>query len=291
MVTIYKNNTGKREIHESYETYIANLGIPFEREFVETRFGRTHVLVTGPKEGKPLFILQGGNCINPMSLTWFTALLNRYRIFAPDTIGHPGFSAENRVSAKDESFALWITDLLGHYNIDRAAFAGPSYGGGIILRLAAYYPEKIACAILFSTAGMILGSKAGMIKRILIPLLVYKFNKSDKQLKKIKDTMSAGSMNQLDSTIIGQIFRNTKLEKEMPKLSTKAELDRFIAPTMIIAGKKDIFFPGNKLIERASEIIPNVQVRKLYDIGHFSDMNTLKQINEDMIAFLEKNYR
>ncbi|PLS15366.1 alpha/beta hydrolase [Bacillus sp. M6-12] len=291
MGTIYKTEEGKSRLAEYYETYTKSLKIPFERDFVETTFGRTHVLVTGPKDGKPLFILQGGNCINPMTLSWFSSLLDTYRVYSPDTIGHPGLSSENRTSAKDESFALWISDLMDYYQIESAAFAGPSHGGGIILLLAAHIPERIACSLLFAPAGIVLNSKREMIKRILIPLLLYKWNGSAKHLKKITDAMSLNSMKPLDAAIIGEIFRSVKLEKEMPKIANKADLENYAAPTMVIGCKEDVFFPGEKLTQRASEIFPHLPVCNLYNCGHFSNSETLAEINSDMKAFLENYYR
>lgn len=157
---------------------------------METSFGKTHVLVTGPKDGRPIFIFQGGNCINPMTLSWFLPLLQNYRVFAPDTVGHPGFSDENRISARDESFACWISELMGHFDIEKSAFVGPSYGAGIILRLAAFMPEKIACSVLVSPAGIQLGSKLEMIRKILVPLMLFKLNGSSKQMNKIANIMS-----------------------------------------------------------------------------------------------------
>src|SRR5699024_5139473 len=100
--SIYKTKAEKRIIQESYENYLKLFDVPFERIYVETRYGKTHTLVTGPKEGKPLFILQGGNSINPMTLAWFESMLKEYRVYAPDTIGHPGFSDEMRLSRSEE---------------------------------------------------------------------------------------------------------------------------------------------------------------------------------------------
>src|SRR6478736_5101324 len=112
MSSIYRSEEGKSSILEEYEIYLNELGEEFTREYVETRFGKTHVLLTGPLDGKPLFILQGGNCVNPMTLSWFSSLFKEYRIIAPDTIGHPGYSEETRISARFDSLAMWVTDLL-----------------------------------------------------------------------------------------------------------------------------------------------------------------------------------
>lgn len=289
--TIYGCEDGKKRLADYYETYLGSLNIEFEREFVETRFGKTHVLVAGPKDGKPLFIFQGGNCINPMTLAWFAPLLTQYRVFAPDTIGHPGFSAETRLSGKDNSYALWILDLMDHLKVKKAAFAGSSFGGGIILRLATFHPEKIACAILFSPAGLIVGSKIKLIREILIPMLLFKRNGSKKHMNSIAHTMSDGKMKKIDSEIIGEIFRSVKLEQDMPKLTTKKELQNFSSPTMIIGGTKDIFFPVELLIEKAKKVIPNLTKHHIYEMGHFPAKENLKQINKEMSNFLKQHHQ
>lgn len=38
-----------------------------------------------------------------MTLSWFSSLFKDYLIYAPDTIGHPGYSAETRIPVQDES--------------------------------------------------------------------------------------------------------------------------------------------------------------------------------------------
>jgi pimeloyl-ACP methyl ester carboxylesterase len=247
-------------------------------------------LVTGPKDGKPIFIFQGGNCINPMTLSWFSALFKDYRIYTPDTIGHPGFSEEARVSAKDNSFARWISELMAHFHIEKSAFIGPSYGAGIILRLAAYMPEKIACAVLVAPAGIQLGSKIEMIKKILVPLMVFKVNHSKKQIDKIANIMSNNSMKELDKEIIGSIFRYVKLEQAMPKLTEKKELENYISPTIVIAGSKDIFFPEEKIRKSAKEIIPNLKNFETFDMGHFPSEKYLIKINHEIKKFLNLHY-
>ncbi|WP_088104217.1 alpha/beta fold hydrolase [Halalkalibacter urbisdiaboli] len=288
--TIYKSEEGKNAINQHYESYVHSLNVDVERIFVNTSYGKTHVLVAGPPEGKPVFIFQGGNCINPMTLSWFLPLLNNYRIYAPDTIGHPGYSDENRISAKDHSFAQWIEELMNYFNIDSCAFIGPSYGAGIILRLATFMPHKIDCSILVSPAGIGLGSKAKMIKDILLPLVLFNVTSSEKHLHKITGIMSNNSMKEVDKKIIGDVFKYIKLEQEMPKLTEKKELTNYYAPTLIIAGKHDIFFPERRLKKLAQEIIPNLIAFKTYDMGHFPSKEGLTKINSEIMTFLKKYY-
>ena len=287
--TIYKSK-GKKLITQHYDNYLKSFNFDVKRIYVDTSYGKTHILVAGPPEGKPIFIFQGGNCINPMTLSWFLPLVEKYRVYAPDTIGHPGYSSESRISAKDNSFAQWIKELMDYFNLDSSAFVGPSYGAGIILRLATFMPDKIDCSVLVSPAGIKLGSKIRMIKDILLPLVLYNGTSSQKHLNKITDTMSDNSMREIDKKIIGDVFKYIRLEQEMPKLTTKEELLHYSSPTLIIAGNKDIFFPENRLNKVARKIIPNLIAFKNYDMGHFPSEEHLIKINNDIVQFLNDYY-
>ncbi|MEI5909694.1 alpha/beta hydrolase [Bacillus spongiae] len=287
--TIYKSDEGKKYMQEHYENYLQTLKFSVERLYIDTSFGKTHVLVAGPPEGKPLFIFQGGNCINPMTMSWFSPLTSRYRIYAPDTVGHPGFSDENRISAKDNSFALWIKEIMDFLHIESSAFIGPSYGAGILLRLATFMPNKIDCSVLVSPAGIQLGSKISMIKDILLPLMLYKLTSYDKYLNKITNIMSANSMKEEDKKIIGDVFKYVKLEQDMPKLTERNELLDYSSPTLTIVGKKDIFFPESRLKEATEEIISNLSY-KAFDMGHFPNEVYLDKLNKEISEFLQYYY-
>jgi pimeloyl-ACP methyl ester carboxylesterase len=290
MKTIYKSLEGKEQILNQYEEYLPQFDSLIGRDYVKTRFGSTHVLVLGKEDGKPLIIFQGGNCINPVTLSWFKGLLEEYKVYAPDTIGHPGYSDETRISASDSSFAQWTTDLLDHYKLEKCAFIGPSYGGGIILRIAAFMPERIQCAVLVAPAGISLGSKIKMIKEILVPMIFYKINGSVKSLRKIADVMSSNSMKELDESIIGNIFKHTTLEQEMPKLTTAEELRDYSAPTLVITGTEDVFFPGNKISQKAEGLLGDWLELKQYQMGHFPSTAQLETIDTDIKEFLKNHY-
>lgn len=279
----------EEERQSHYEAYIRAFPFSVEREYVRTSYGKTHVLLAGPPEGKPLFICQGGNTINPMTLSLFAPLARTYRIYAPDTIGHPGFSEENRLSTKDDSFAKWTLELMDYFQISRCAMIGPSYGGGIILRLAVYDSRRINCAVLLAPAGIAYGSFYDMIKDIFLPFTLFHATSSDQYLTQITSALSNNKMKKQDVEIIKDIFRYTKLEKNMPKLTTKAEPQNYQSPTLIIVGQDDVFFPANRLKKRANHIIPNLIDFKSYQMGHYPSADDLIKINEDIQDFLQ-NY-
>ncbi|TDK55931.1 alpha/beta hydrolase [Bacillus salipaludis] len=288
--TIFKNPEGKRKLSQHYENYLQSLKFEVDRIYINTSFGKTHMLVAGPVEGKPLFIFQGGNCINPMTLSWFSPLTDQYRIYAPDTIGHPGYSDETRISAKDGSFAIWIEELMDYFGMKSCGFIGASYGAGIILRMASFKPDKIDCSVLVSPAGIQLGSKIKMIKNIFLPLILFKATSSEKYLNQIAGAMSDRRMKEIDKQIIGDIFKYIKLEQDMPKLTEKEELRNYHSPTLVIAGEKDIFFPENSISKAANEIIPNLIAFQSFNMGHFPSEENLVKINAGINEFLNTHY-
>ncbi|KAB7707163.1 alpha/beta fold hydrolase [Bacillus aerolatus] len=289
--SIYDHPHIKKHLLRQYEDYLQLFECEIERDYVQTRFGKTHVLKLGKEDGQPLFIFHGANCLNPMTLSWFKRLFAKYKVYAPDLIGHPGYSDETRICPEDDSFALWVSDLLDHYGIEKCSFAGVSYGSGIVLRLAAYYPEKISCAILVVPTGICAFSKWWLIQRMSLSFTLYQLTDSTKYRKAIANAMSAGSMKAIDEEIIGTIFQHVSLERNLPKLSLKKELRHYHAPTLVIAGMQDVFFPENKLFKKAADIFGNLLEWRAYNMGHFPSHRYLECINGDMISFLHTHYR
>ena len=75
MRSIYRSPEGEVEIHAIYDRQLERLGLPYESRMVETRFGRTHLLMLGPRVAPPLVVLQGGNTTSPTTLGWIKPLM------------------------------------------------------------------------------------------------------------------------------------------------------------------------------------------------------------------------
>lgn len=65
MTTLYKSPEGEAKVLPLYDKAVAKLELEFEETIVDTRFGDTHIFITGPKGAPPLVILQGGNNSQP----------------------------------------------------------------------------------------------------------------------------------------------------------------------------------------------------------------------------------
>ena len=185
MKSIYRTSQGEAVIHALYDKHLAKIGIQTESRRVPSRFGETHILLAGPAEAPPLVLLHGGNTTNPSTLAWVRPLAEKYRLYAPDTIGHPGKSAPVRLSPRDDSYGQWIVDVLDSLKLDRAAFMAGSYGAGILLNAAAYAPKRISKAVVMIPSGLVSIPWRTMFFELLLPLMAYRLAPSRERLLRV----------------------------------------------------------------------------------------------------------
>ena len=287
--SIYNSAEGRSQILAAYDRAKAELGVPIEERMIETRFGSTHILVLGPPDGPPLINFHGGNAFNADTLAWYLPLAQTYRIFAPDTVGHPGRSAETRLSSKDLSYGEWAADVLDQLAIERIAALGSSFGAGILLRLAAVAPERITRAALVVPSGVVNPPTWPMLTRLLWPLLRYKLRPGRERARQLLQPLFANAPvddEQLDRSDL--VFRHYRPIRVMPRPATETELARFTAPTLVLAGELDMLFPARLVLPRVRKVIKGlVAAEQLDGSAHFPGVETLPHILARVGAFLE----
>ena len=262
--SIYKTGQGKKVLLDIYDRQLSKLEVEFDMLNVDTRFGHTNVLAAGSKEKKKLLIFHGGNSTNPYNLKFFLPLLKEFQIYAPDTIGHPGYSAQKVLSSKDYSYGQWAVDVISGLNFKKANCIGISYGGGILIRLATYAPEIINRAAFIVPSGIANCPLVQVIVKLGLPMIKYRLLPGQENLiGAIEPMTNSKEIDKGTLEMVEAVFKHVKVKAEMPRNATKKELENFLAPTLVIAAENDVLFPGETVIKRAKEIFPNLTKAKL----------------------------
>jgi pimeloyl-ACP methyl ester carboxylesterase len=287
--SIYKNAVGEAEIKAIYDHYLRRLDLPYTERTLDTRFGCTHLLVFGPEDGPPLVLLHGGNSVNPHGLLSLRSLLaqNRYRVYAPDTIGHPGYSAPYRISTRGTGYGEWMVDILDTLGLECVPIIGPSFGGGITLRTAAHAPDRIKKAVLVVPAGIVRPPMRSMLVDVVWPMLRYRLKPNQENLRRSVLWMSTEPVDEDFLRLIQAVFQHLHIEPDMFAPVTREDLAEFTAPTMVIAARNDLLFPGEAVIRRAKEVIPNLVETKLLEGRHLSSREEYDWISVRIQHFLQ----
>ncbi len=87
---LYSSAAGEAALRRLYATTLAALPFPHEERWVQTAFGRVHVVVCGPSDGRPLLLWHGATAPAPFVLCApsLRPLVARFRVYCPDLPCH-----------------------------------------------------------------------------------------------------------------------------------------------------------------------------------------------------------
>ncbi|GAB7017341.1 alpha/beta fold hydrolase [Halostagnicola bangensis] len=286
-MSIYRSAAGRRALERCYDTAVDRLEVDVDERIVETRYGPTHVLLAGPEGAQPIFVFHGGNATNPMTLAWYTALADEYRLVAPDTVGHPGKSAETRLDPSGAEYGKWVVDVMDAFDVESAPMIGTSYGAGIIVRTAAFSPDRIDSAALVVPAGFGTGPVRSLL-RIGVQSVLYRYLPREWVLDRVVAALvTDADSDDLSRATIAASLRYVELERKLPN-STAAELEDFTAPVALYLGEEDPFFPPEAIAPRARERIRSLsRLETLPDERHIFSTDGRADVTARIREFLE----
>jgi pimeloyl-ACP methyl ester carboxylesterase len=291
--SVYKNAKGEKIMQDLYDKQVSALNIDFEDIYIDTRFGETHLLKTGNPNGNPILLFHGGNSTAPYYLRDFLCFRNKYLIYAPDTMGHPGKSAQTVLSAKNLEYGEWASDVINGLGFEKMICMGGSYGGGILMKLMCVAPQKISKAILIVPSGICNASKASIMFNMGIPMILYKITQKEKWLKKsiLPMAIDESEIDEGTFEMVKYAFNNVRVKAGMPSNVKVSDMKSYTAPTLLITGENDVIFPGEKVIARAKTIMPNLKTQLMKGCGHMCILSSEKNrgILEIIAEFLEQD--
>ena len=266
------------------------MGRGYENLTVGTRLGETHVLALGPEDAAPVVFLPGGNFLNPTCLQWFLPLAKRHRLYAPDIVGQPGRSAQERPSPKGDGHAFWVEDVLDGLGLGRAPLVGLSYGAGLAIRTIGLAPERVSRAALVSPAGIAAGPLSRMLFEVVTPMLLYRLRPTEERmLRAARPLLTEPENPDFGPAVrqIGAVYRHLRLDAGLPRMATEEELRGFGGPVAVFASEEDAFFPARAVLPRAREIFPNLVLAEFLEgCRHIPSKAALGQMSERILAFL-----
>ncbi len=281
-MSIYRSSEGKEKILSLYDAQLRRLRHTYSEIWLDTSFGKTHIIKTGAPDGIPLLVFHGGNATTAYNLLSCDFLMDDFLIFAADTIGHPGKSAEVSLSPYNYDYGKWAGEIITLLGFESMRCFSGSFGAGIIAKTMCVCPDKVKRAVLYIPSGI---NNAPAVRnfRMLLPMIVYWITHGDKWLKRCMLPLAVTYDNITDDIYETAKLSITyaKIKTGMPSNASEKMMKHCKAPTLVMAAEKDCMFPAGRVIPRAERIIENCTTYLLKDRGH---MNFLTADEKQMIV-------
>lgn len=275
-----------KKIHDFYNRALEDLHVAYEEQYIDTRYGSTHLLAVGYADKKPIFTLHGGNGISPLNIRLFRPLLKSFCIIAPDVIGMPGKSEScRRLNSSKEEYGFWLCDILDYLHIEKVPFVVSSYSSAMMLSLAKIAPKRIEKAVLLAPSGITHGPIIPMMHIMLIPFVKYYSCPSKQGLINIVDTMMSEN-DTLWLEFMDLMMSSYKMEMHAPKEYRERELKEFYGMVLFFASNEDIFFPADKVFAKAKRIFKGEITTCLIQGKHLPSEETMEFVCHKTMEFL-----
>ncbi|MBN1630296.1 MAG: alpha/beta fold hydrolase [Thermoleophilia bacterium] len=275
---IYKTPAGERQIMAYYDQILAQWPASTESLYLETRRGRTHVLVQGQKGAPSLVLLHGAGA---NALAWgadIPELSRHFRVYAVETPGEPGRSCQERFSWRGDAVVEWLEDVVDALGAAAAAeaaasgaacaaapvlLAGISQGGYSALRFASAHPERVKALVLLAPGGVTQTKPSFILRGLTYGVL----GRGGRQalMRCIMGDCDGGPE---AADFMDLIFTHFRSRTDAPPLLTDEQLRRLTMPVLLMAGASDNLFDSPKTIARLERLVEGADARLLPGASH-----------------------
>lgn len=282
MESIYRNEKSKDAILALYDRQIKELQVPYEDIYVETIYGEIHLIECGNFTGKPLLVFHGGNATTAYNLGYCKFLLNDFHIYAVDTIGHPGKSAETSLSSYNQDYGKWGISVIRALGYDSMACFGGSFGAGILVKAMCVSPELIERSALLVPSAI---KNAPTYKSInmAFPMIMYWLTHKEEWFIKCILPMAIEKANIAQDILLTArcSIDNVKIKSTMPQNEKAKSLSKYHNPVLVMAAEKDCLFPAKQVLPQVRKVWKQSITYLLKDRGH---INELTDVEKKMIV-------
>jgi pimeloyl-ACP methyl ester carboxylesterase len=285
---VFSRKKEKNEYINSYNKALKLWKAPFEEQYVPTKFGKAHIIVSGSKEAKALVLLHGMDASSTMWYPNIESLSKNHRVYAIDFLIEAGKSESPKNLLSKEEIISWYTEIFDHYKLKNYEVVGASRGGWIGTLLAIQENSKMDKLVLLSPAQTFEG-----IDQINKASSAF-FLKLFPNKKKLKKTLEAFAYypEKINPVYKNQFYLANKYSKTNTSLLqmkpfSEEDLKKIKIPVLVLIGDHDVINSEKSLL-RANEFISKAKTETIKNAGHFLSIDQAEDVSKKIIIFLNK---
>ena len=283
-ISVFKTAKGETNSITAYDAVLAHWPVPYEELDLSTRFGTTHLIVSGPVAAKPIIFLHGQDSSATSWMYNFADLSQAFRTYAVDTIGDMGKSRPIHQPNRREEYATWLLEVLDQLKIEKADLIGLSYGGFLAANFALAYPERVNHMVLLAPGIPNFGVPTLQWAKYGMPVM---FLPSRLTVTRFINGISTKGYSKddpvLEQMIIGMV--NLKNLSFMRPVFKDEEFKGMSVPVLLLLGDHEIMYESRKALDLATRLIPNLQTGLIPDAGHMLNRDQPNLVNARIVEF------
>jgi pimeloyl-ACP methyl ester carboxylesterase len=289
----YKSPEGEAAYLAAYEAALRFWPVPYDEIGVPTRFGRTYVVVSGPKDAPPIVLLHG---FFTTLLLWtpnIADLAQGHRVYAIDLMGNRNRSTPDEPIADTDDLVAWLTETLSGLGLDGAYVVGMSFGGWLAINLALAAPERVTKLALISPAASLLPLVRQFTVRVMTSMLPPKrfWFESLMGWMGVRGGAAGDEFSQrlLDLMWLGgeHIEMSPETMRVMPTVFSDEELGALSPPVLLLIGEDEVIYDPAKALARARRLVPDLEGGLVPRCGHDISFTQHRIVDTRILEFLE----
>jgi pimeloyl-ACP methyl ester carboxylesterase len=283
----FKSPEGEAKSFAAYQATLDCWPVAYEELEAATRFGATHVIVSGRADAMPIVLLHGQDS-SATSWIYNVADLSRdFCCYAVDTIGDLGKSKPTSLPASRKDYADWLSDVLDALQAETADMMGLSYGGFLAVNLALAQPKRVRRMGLLAPGITNFGSMTLQWANYGLPMMVHP---SRTTIRRFINGASTKGYVQDDPVYEQMIVGMTQLRHAsfLRPVFEDQEFSHISAPTLLLIGDHEIMYEPRKAVQRARQLIPNLQAELVAGAGHMLNSDQPEIVNKRILQFLQQ---
>ena len=285
--SIYKDQATQDKLMSIYDEHMQAWPDPYEIRFLDTKYGKVHIIVSGNEQGPPLILFHASSMTGWSWLYNIGALNKVYRTYVIDTIGDAGRSELRDVNYFPDdgpALARFYSKIMDQLGIDNASLIGASQGGFIATNIALYEPQRVDKLILCGPMGYT-GTDLSVL-RILFTSMY-----PAPPVRESATNWAFGDDPRINAEVgewFGTIVKGVIPRQAVPRQFTSDELQNLNKPVLLLLGSRDGLVGDPEETRELAAQLPDVTVEVL-DTGHLISAERPEEFNTLVLEFLSRS--
>ena len=283
--SIYTSPEGQAKCMAIYEAALAHWPVPYEQFDLPTRFGSTHIIACGPKNGPPLVLLHGQWASATMWSSAITELSHNQRVYAVDQIDDVGKSVPTRIPASRSDYSEWLLDVFDQLGLQPADVVGLSYGGFLAVNFALHSPDRVKRLILLCPGVPSFGPPTLKWAVHGLPMMLFPARLTAKWLVQGL-SVNGYHPNDLEAEqlVAGVMFLRSRIP--FRPVFSDIELGNIKMPVLLLIGDREAMYNPQSAVTRAQQLISHIEAEIIPNAGHMLHTDQPEVVISRVMQFL-----